>query len=498
MGDRYLAIHGHFYQPPREDPFTGRIPREPGADPFHDFNEKINAECYRPNVRLGNFARINFDLGPTLADWLEGYDPETHAAIVAADREHYRRYGQGNAIAQAYNHTILPLATYGEKLIQIEWGLADFRLRFGRQPEGMWLAETAVDRETLALLAERGVGYTILAPWQAEAEELDVTEPYLVDLGGGRSITVFFYKTPLSGHVSYDNSFTVNAEQFTAHHLLGEYNRHKAETGEPQLLVVATDGELYGHHKPFRDLFLDRLLSVSAPEAGVRVVSLARYLRLHPPRRAVSIREDTSWSCHHGVDRWRGDCGCVPGNGTWKWQLRHAFERLAARIDAAYERETASLLADPWRCLEDYIVLRRRHLSQAEFLAKHGRRPPREGEGQRMSVLLAAQYYRHLMFTSCAFFFEDLDRIEPRNAIAYAMRAADLIAAATGADLLPALRADLATARGWRTGRRGSDIFDELNAARLAAPARRQSSRPTEGTEVAGRNAEGDLLVSAN
>ncbi len=194
----YLCIHGHFYQPPREDPFTGRIPHEPGASPYDNFNEKITVECYRPNADLGNFDQISFDLGPTLAAWLEQAHPDVYRRIVEADRRAIERDGVGNALAQAYNHTILPLATARDKRTQIMWGLLDFFYRFGRRAEGMWLAETAVDVPTLDLLAEQGVGYTVLAPWQA-AEPIDPTEPYLVRLPSGRRITVFFYNGPLSG-----------------------------------------------------------------------------------------------------------------------------------------------------------------------------------------------------------------------------------------------------------------------------------------------------------
>ena len=225
-----LAVYGHFYQPPREDPFTGVIPVEPGASPYHDFNEKIYTECYEPNARVGNFERISFDLGPTVASWLETAHPETYATIIAADRTHFRRFGYGNALAQAYNHTILPLASFHEKSVQIAWGLADFRQRFGHDAEGMWLPETAVDLETLSLLAEHGVRYTVLAPWQAkrlDGTPIDPTEPYIVRLPQGRTITVFFYEEGLSGGVSFDWNLTSNATHFTANCLPQHLNATK-------------------------------------------------------------------------------------------------------------------------------------------------------------------------------------------------------------------------------------------------------------------------------
>ncbi|HEU5348033.1 MAG TPA: hypothetical protein VFU63_05420, partial [Ktedonobacterales bacterium] len=218
---QFLCVYGHFYQPPRENPFTGEIPGEPGAEPFENYNEKITEECYRPNAEAGNLAQISFDLGPTLAVWLEAHHPDVYQAFLAADREHVTRYGVGNALAQVYNHTILPLATTRDKRTQIRWGLDDFTHRFGHPADGMWLAETAVDQETLSILAEEGVRYTVLAPWQA-AEPVTPGEPYRVSLPGGRSISVFFYNGPLSAAASFDDAATSNADVFAAMHLRGQ------------------------------------------------------------------------------------------------------------------------------------------------------------------------------------------------------------------------------------------------------------------------------------
>src|SRR5215469_3620242 len=238
---QFLCIHGHFYQPPREDPFTGRIAPEPGAAPFDNFNEKITAECYAPNAEMGNFEHISYDLGPTLALWLERAHPEVYTAIIKADQDNFKRYGSGNALAQAYNHTILPLAGARDKRTQIMWGLEDFAHRYGHPAEGMWLAETAVDMETLTILAEAGVRYTVLAPWQA-AEAIDPTEPYRVALPGGRHIIVFFYNAPLSGGISFEGDVTINADTFATSFLPGQLNHDKVNHGTDQLIVVATDG----------------------------------------------------------------------------------------------------------------------------------------------------------------------------------------------------------------------------------------------------------------
>jgi hypothetical protein len=463
VATKALCLYGHFYQPPREDPFTGAIPVEPGATPYPNFNEKITAECYRPNAEAGNFEHISFDLGPTLATWLERAHPDVHARIVEADRRNVVRFGVGNALAQSYNHTILPLANARDKRLQIAWGLADFAHRFGRHAEGMWLPETAVDLESLALLEAFGVRYTVLAPWQA-AEPVDVTEPYLVPLPGGRSITVFFYNEPLSGGVSFDWDTTNNADLFAASYLSGHLNARKSARGEAQLILVATDGELYGHHKPWRDRFLQHLVTQGAPALDFDVSSLGRYLRDHPPSREVALRTPSSWSCHHGVERWDAGCACTEGDAGWKPLLRRALVRLAEQVDELFAREGAAALRDPWAAREDYLALRNGWDDPDAFWALHAAegRPPAPAAAQRAAALLEAEYYTQAMVTSCGFFFEDLDRIEPRNDIACARRAVSLVWQATGRDLQPAFLADLSAARSGRTGLTGLDLYRQL------------------------------------
>ena len=462
----YLAIHGHFYQPPREDPFTGRIPRERGAEPFHDFNEKIAAECYGPNADLGNFGRISFDLGPTLASWLEKHDPVTYSSIIEQERAHFERYGHGNGMAQVFNHVIMPLATAHERRIQVAWGIADFQHRFGHTPDGMWLAETAADSASLGVLLDHGIRYTVLAPWQADGP-IDPAEPYWVRLDDGRRIAAFFYNGELSGRVSFDSSLTTNADVFGLKDLPRHVDKDRAAQNDPQLILIATDGELYGHHLQYRDKFLAHLLEVSAVSRGFEVTSLGRYLAAHPPRQEVRLAEATSWSCHHGVDRWRGNCECIDEDGGWKWHLRQALTRLAARIDTLYEMTARKVLRDPWIAEEEYIWVRLGAMSRADFWARHGRNVK---SGQRKAfALLETQYYRHLMFASCAWFFEDLDRIEPRNAIAYGLRALREAERLHKVELLEAYIGDLRGARSTDSGRTGADLVDEA-LARLAAP----------------------------
>jgi hypothetical protein len=458
---QYVAIHGHFYQPPREDPFTGLLPRERGAEPYRNFNEKIAAECYGPNAELGNFGRISFDLGPTLASWLEKHAPKTYTAIVEQERGHFERYGHGNGLAQVYNHAIMPLATDHEKRIQVAWGIADFRHRFGHAPDGMWLAETAADSASLGVLLDHGLRYTVLAPWQA-VEPIDPSEPHWVRLADGRRIAAFFYNGELSGRVSFDSSLTTNADLFGLQDLPRHVNREKAARGEAQVITIATDGELYGHHLPYRDKFLAHLLSVSAVLRGFEVTSLGRYLAAHPPRREVTLAEATSWSCHHGVDRWRGDCECIGEDGEWKWYLRQALTRLAARIDTLFEPAARKLLNDPWIAEEEYIWVRLGATSRDDFWRGHARRPKR---GKRRAfALLETQYYRHLMFASCAWFFEDLDRIEPRNAIGYGLRALREAERLHDLDLLTAYAGDLRGALSTESGRNGADLLSDALA----------------------------------
>jgi alpha-amylase/alpha-mannosidase (GH57 family) len=470
MTIRSLCIHGHFYQPPREDPQSGSIPPEVGAAPYENWNERIHAECYRPNAERGNFERMNFNVGPTLFSWMEAHDPAAYRMIVEQDRASVRRYGVGNAIAQCYNHTIMPLATRADKETQVAWGIADFAHRFGRRPQGMWLPETAVDLETLAIMADRGIEFTILAPWQADCDGLDPTEPYRIDLPGGRSIAAFFYHQSLSGRVSFDAGLTTDADAFALHNLAGQYSGEKLARGEPQIIVVASDGELYGHHQPFRDMFLARLLETSLLSSGVEPTSLARWLREHAPRRTIAIRERTSWSCHHGVARWTDECGCVPPGARWKAALRGALDRLAAALDTAYAEALRPFAADPLALRHEYIRVLLGELPAADLIgAWAGRRLPAETVGN-IHTLLEAQRERQRMWTSCGWFFEDFDRIEPKNNVAYAARAVALTRQATGTDLAPLAFDALRQVVSSRSGLRGDQVFahqDRRARARL-------------------------------
>jgi alpha-amylase/alpha-mannosidase (GH57 family) len=440
---RSFCIHAHFYQPPREDPLTGIIPIEAGASPFPNWNERIHAECYRPNAERGNFTNISFNIGPTLCNWMVGHDSKTWSQIVAQDRLNLERYGVGNAMAQAYNHTILPLASYQDKVTQVAWGIADFEHRFGRKPQGMWLPETAVDYDTLSILAARGVEFTILAPWQADQEDLDVTRPYRVPLPDGKSIVVFFYQRDLSGGISFNPPMTINADNFARYDLLSRYPASTLRVDEPQLILIATDGELYGHHQPHRDQFLAHLLNGSIRAVDIQPTFPALWLKQFPVRHSVGIREATSWSCHHGVSRWLGTCDCTPGDGSWKAQLRLAFARLSQAVDDLFVQTVRSDIADPWDLRDRYIQVMLGAMTAEELINEMAGRRLSQERLVQLHLLLEAQRERQRMYTSCGWFFDDFNRIEPKNNLAYAAQAVRLTRLATGLDLEPYVLKDL-------------------------------------------------------
>lgn len=435
MTDPTICIHGHFYQPPREDPLTGIIPIEMGAVPFNNWNEKIHSECYRPNAELRNFSRVSFNIGPTLLNWLASYDPDTLEKIIDQDHENYAKYGVGNALAQPFNHTILPLASYRDKVTQVRWGITDFEFRFGRKPQGMWLPETAIDTETLLVLSDAGIEFTILAPWQAHANRLDPTEPYIVSLPGKRQIIAFFYHGELSSKISFEPGATLNADHFVTNEVVPHLNPIKKKSGEPQLMLLASDGELYGHHKPQRQLFLKHLVNGASSGLNIQITFPALWLKHHPPRRKIQLRYQTSWSCHHGIRRWETGCPCTPGDSSWKGHMRQALNKLAAALDNLYYEQVSRIVPEPWELRNRYIDVLLGKTSLAQLLSEFSPNSHSFDTIQRMHWLLESQFERQRMFTSCGWFFEDFDRIEPRNNIAYAAQAVWMAYQATGLDL---------------------------------------------------------------
>jgi hypothetical protein len=437
-----LAVHAHFYQPSRIDPWTGGVPEEPSAAPFHDWNARVDAECYRPNAARGNLGRISWDLGPTLGTWLATEDPTTHVGFVAAS--------PGHAIAQPFHHTILPLASAADRLTEIRWGLREFELRFGQRATGIWLPETAVDLPTLRLAAEEGIRYTILAPWQTAETGIDSRRPYRVDVSETQSITVVFYDAGLSSAVSFEPEATSDADRFARERVAPRLTGVLSATAPAPLALIATDGELYGHHQQFRDLFLQRLVAPGpgTPDRGFDVVSLAEAIAEPAGHRhqAVRIADRTSWSCHHGVARWSAECPDAP-DGRWKGPLRAALERLAASIDVVTEVAFEKLpgAPDPWPLRDRYVDVVVGAVA-AEVFAAEGLPSSSASDLDRVRLLafLEAQRWRLAMFASDGWYWDDPIRPETKQILRAAGRAARIVDEAAGAALEHRLVADLA------------------------------------------------------
>ncbi|GAB4315381.1 MAG: DUF3536 domain-containing protein [Candidatus Zixiibacteriota bacterium] len=460
--ERYLCIHGHFYQPPRENAWLEIVERQDSAYPYHDWNERIDAECYAPNAAarildnnglidqiVCNYEQISFDFGPTLLSWLEQKAPVTYHAVLEADIESRRRFsGHGSAMAQAYNHIIMPLADRRDKETQILWGIRDFEHRFRRAPEGMWLPETAVDTETLDIMAEHGIRFTVLAPHQAgrvrkigsrswkdvTGAHIDPTQPYQISLPSGRTIAVFFYDGPVSRGIAFEGLLR-DGGQF-ANRLLGLFSD---ESPRPQLVNVATDGETFGHHHRFGEMALAYALKSIMADRKARITNYAEFLALHPPTHEVEIVERTSWSCAHGVERWRSDCGCNTGgqpgwNQKWRAPLREALDWLRDTLAPHFDRMASELLTNPWKARNDYIglILDRSIDNISKFIEAHQVRPLDDAATIRALKLLEMQRHAMLMYTSCAWFFSDISGIETIQVLQYAGRVIQLAENVTG------------------------------------------------------------------
>ena len=408
---------------------------------------------------MKNFERLSFNVGPTLWNWMFEQHADTCAEIVKQEHVDWKRYGVSNAMAQPYNHSILPLANKEDKLTQIRWGIEDFEFRYGHRPQGMWLPETAVDLETLETLVECGIEYTILAPWQAE-ELLDANRPYLLAVDGKRKLSAFFYNQDLSTRISFDPTSTVNADEFLRQAILPQFKSGKDADGVPQLVTLASDGELYGHHQPFRDKFLQHLLNEALKESDITWTYPALWLKEHPAQELVAIKERTSWSCPHGVARWAGPCGCTP-HGKWKLALRNALDALAQQLDLLYFDELHPFLKDPWELRHRYIQVLHGQKHLGDLIAELGSVSLPSATLSRIELLLAAQTERQRMFTSCGWFFEDFDRIEPKNNVRYAAQAVWLTQLATGVDLSGQAIEWLRPVKSWKNGLRADEIFSQ-------------------------------------
>ncbi len=510
MPDRSIIIHGHFYQPPRENPWIEEIEVQDSAAPYHDWNERITAECYGPNSAarivgdgseesdpdtsgsrrlrrhplvtdiINNYAKISFNVGPTLLSYLERHAPAVYRNILEADRlSAEERGGYGNAIAQVYNHAILPLATPRDKITQVRWGIADFTRRFGRRPRGMWLAECGADEETLEVLAGEGIEFTILGQGQGKRHRapgscdwiagVDPRRPYKVDLPGGRSITAFFY----DGGVAHDISFgdALRDRDTFVDRLVGAFG---GAAGGPWLVNVATDGETFGHHRSFGDMVLAAAIQRIERERPAALTNYAQFLARSPATWIAEIHSPSSWSCAHGVNRWREDCGCSTGaqpgwNQRWRRPLRDALDRLRDELAAVFERRAAGLLQDPWAARDAYVdVMLDRSPAQIDaFFAAHAPRALEPDEQVAALKLLEMQRHALLMYTSCGWFFGEISGPEGVQILKYAARAIQLARdldhkgdrERDNPDLMPAFQAALAGAT--------SNLPEQGDAARI-------------------------------
>jgi alpha-amylase/alpha-mannosidase (GH57 family) len=451
----FACIHCHFYQPPRENPWLEAVEAQDSASPHHDWNQRIAEECYLPNGAsrildsqhriakiVSNYARISFNFGPTLLSWMEEREPEGYRRILDADRESQRLFsGHGGALAQAYNHTILPLCNLRDKRTQILWGLKDFQRRFRRDPEGMWLPETAVDQETLEILSSEGIKFTILAPRQAHQIRTDEDSPwtdleygidsrraYTCPLPSGRSIGLFFYDGAISNAVAFER-LLFSGENF-ARRLLSRFD---PEGDSSQLMHVATDGETYGHHHSHGDMALAYALHYIEENKLATITNYGEYFAQHPPTQEVRIKERSSWSCVHGVDRWDNDCSCNSGghanwNQQWRRPLRQAFDWLRDDLCAVYALHAKKILSDPWRARDEYVdvVLDRTPANISAFLARHRTRLLSPDEEVHALRLLELQRHLMLMYTSCGWFFDEPTGPETVQVLQYAARAVQL------------------------------------------------------------------------
>jgi alpha-amylase/alpha-mannosidase (GH57 family) len=459
---KYICIHGHFYQPPRENAWLEEIEVQDSAHPYHDWNERVSAECYAPNTAsrilhengvitniVNNYAKISFNYGPTLLSWMESNDRESYEAIIEADKMSMKQFnGHGSALAQVYNHIIMPLANSRDKETQIIWGIRDFEYRFNRKPEGMWLAETAVDTESLELLAKYNIKFTILAPRQAKAvrkigeEEwitmdqapVDTKRPYLYKLPSGKSIVLFFYDGDISQAVAF--SGLLNDGKKFADRLLHTFDKNGDDV---QLVHIATDGETYGHHHKHGDMALAFCIDNIEKNRDARLTNYAEFLSLHSPQYEAQIHEFSSWSCVHGVERWRNDCGCNSGgkpnwHQKWRKPLRDTLDWLRDELAKIYERETSEFLKDPWKAREDYInvILSRDDDSIKKFMRDHC---SRQVEANTVLRLMEVQRNAMLMFTSCGWFFDEVSGIETTQIMQYACRAMQLVSQINDFDL---------------------------------------------------------------
>jgi alpha-amylase/alpha-mannosidase (GH57 family) len=496
MSQIYLCVHGHFYQPPRENPWLGVIEAQPSAYPFRNWNERITRECYAPNARarllgpdgriarlINNYEYMSFNFGPTLLAWMEHSAPYTYQLLIESDRAGMKRYGHGNALAQVYNHIIMPLANTRDKITQIRWGIEDFRHRFRRNPEGMWLAETAVDLESLELMAREGIRFTLLAPNQASkirplgmddreenawkdvsGDRIDPRRPYRLFLPENRHIDIFFYDGPASRAVAFEQLLS-SGDKFLKRLKLAA----GSETSWPRLVNIATDGESYGHHFRFGDMALAWLFDHLEQTGELTPINYGAFLEMFPPEYEVRIFENTSWSCAHGVERWRSDCGCCAScrsgwTQEWRAPLREGLNWLSEQLADIFEKQGSELFSDPWEARNAYVNVLTAPTDETRnaFFDAYSRMPLNDDQRIAALTLLESQLMGLFMFTSCGWFFDDLAGLEPVQDLQYAARAMDLVTQLGYKDLEAGLLTHLARAKSNEDGHPdGRQIFRE-------------------------------------
>ncbi|HZX94018.1 MAG TPA: DUF3536 domain-containing protein [Myxococcales bacterium] len=487
MTVRAVCVHGHFYQPPRENPWIEEVEVQDSAAPFHDWNERIAAECYGPNgaARLknghgricdivNNYVHLSFNFGPTLLAWLERQAPEIYRNVLDADARSLADRGHGNAIAQAYSHAILPLCNDRDLRTQIRWGVADFRQRFRREPEGIWLPETAADLRTLQAVHAEGIRFTVLSPYQcrrvrapggawedATGARFDPARPYLVRLPSGALFPVFFYDGPIARAVAFGEGLG-SGDDLVKRLEAGFSEARKHD----EVLTVAVDGETFGHHRKGGDEVLAAAIRKLSQRDDIRLINLAQALELFPPTHEAEVYEGSSWSCAHGLERWRSDCTCSAGGQqgwrqSWRAPLREALDGLRDRLADLYEREAAQLLRDPWRARDEFVevVLDPERRDAAAFVARQALHEPSPPERVKALQLLEMQRQAMLMYTSCGWFFSEVSGLETVQILKYAARALQLAREACGAELEAPFKAALEQAP--------SNLPERLNARRV-------------------------------
>lgn len=453
--NRFICIHGHFYQPPRENPWLEMVELQDGASPYHDWNQRITAECYAPNTAarildqegmvqglLNNYEYMSFNVGPTLTGWLSTYAPEVKEALLEAHRRSQSRHaGHSNALAQPFGHSILPLDSPRDRLTQLRWGIKAYSKFFGNEPEGIWLPETAVDLATLEALAQEGILFTILAPhqalrvrpaghlsWSLVKDDLNITRPYLCRLPSGRHINLFFYHGPISRGVAFEGLLRDGETFYNT--LLAAFRQ---DLDGPQLVHLATDGETYGHHHHFGEMALAYVFHKALADPSVSLTNYGEFLELSPPTWEVEIKEGTSWSCVHGLERWRSECGCRVGgppewHQRWRAPLREALNWLKQSLDRIFEEEGSQVLKDPWEARDKYVgvFLEPSEAAVEAFWRVH--KAPRVKPEARQKALKLLEMQRHglLMFTSCGWFFDEISGLETTQILRYAARALQL------------------------------------------------------------------------